>query len=446
MTEYLNHYVKPTREYPARCSFVVRRPGWAGPKKCGYRCKGPSGGEGLCDFHSGHWPQDDQVARRMTDARYSDANLYEAQLHRAYLRSQQHPLSPPEMLYADMTESQFPFTTWLHANLSRSCLHGVDGHFAKFGNVRLEQAHLCGGHLTRAQFVDCDLRHVTAKGVVLRGAKLDAVSLDDSVLAEADLTDMTITGGSSLRNCDLSEAWVSGLRLSADTDVTGVTWWQPEKRMLRDERVLRLREEHVKEAKVDCDGGIHNPFARDNVTVGGGPRDPSWSDCQRVYRDIRRCYQVLGMYREASEFFIREQECRRADPGTSSIERVEYGLMYWLCAYGEKWWMAVGWTIGLILVFALLQAYCFGIRLGGSPDEFAVGPGASFPTTLAEVGQGAEAMFTAVYFSAVTFTSLGYGDFQPAPGGGQLLAIVEAGIGVFMMALVVTVVVRRWMR
>lgn len=445
MDEYLNDYVKPTREYPARCKFVVRK-GWAGIKKCGYRCKGPSGGEGLCDFHSGHWPGGDDTPRIMGEARASAANLYEAQLQQAHLRSQQYPLFPPEMLYADLTKAEFPFTTWLHVNLLRSCLHGVNGHLAKFGSVRLEQAHLCGGHLTRAQFVDCDLRRVTAKGVVLREARLDAVSLDESVLAGADLTDMVVTGGSSLRNCDLSEAWVSGLRLSPDTDVTGVTWWQPAKRMLRDERVLRGHEEHVKEANVDCDGGIHKPFARDKVTVGTGPLKPSWTDCQRVYRDIRRCYQELGMHREASEFFIREQECRRADHNTPSIERVEYGLMYWLCAYGEKWWMAVGWAFGLILVFALLQAYCFGIRVGGSTDEFAVGPGARFPTTLAEVGQGAEALFTAIYFSAVTFTSLGYGDLQPAPGGGRLTAIAEAGIGVFMMALVVTVVVRRWMR
>jgi hypothetical protein len=40
-----------------------------------------------------------------------------------------------------------------------------------------------------------------------------------------------------------------------------------------------------------------------------------------------------------------------------------------------------------------------------------------------------------LYFSVVTFTTLGYGDFQPAVGLSRFFASLEAIIGAFTMAL-----------
>jgi len=48
-----------------------------------------------------------------------------------------------------------------------------------------------------------------------------------------------------------------------------------------------------------------------------------------------------------------------------------------------------------------------------------------------------------LYFSAITFTTLGYGDFRPLEGWGRILAGTEAFIGAFMMALFVYTFARR---
>ena len=48
-----------------------------------------------------------------------------------------------------------------------------------------------------------------------------------------------------------------------------------------------------------------------------------------------------------------------------------------------------------------------------------------------------------LYFSAITFTTLGYGDFRPLEGWGRILAGSEAFIGAFMMALFVYTFARR---
>ena len=48
-----------------------------------------------------------------------------------------------------------------------------------------------------------------------------------------------------------------------------------------------------------------------------------------------------------------------------------------------------------------------------------------------------------MYFSTITFTTLGYGDFRPLEGLGRIWAGSEAFIGAFMMALFVYTFARR---
>ena len=52
-------------------------------------------------------------------------------------------------------------------------------------------------------------------------------------------------------------------------------------------------------------------------------------------------------------------------------------------------------------------------------------------------------LFENLYFSAVTFTTLGYGDIQPASDAAQLLASIESFLGALLMALLVFVLGRR---
>ncbi len=55
--------------------------------------------------------------------------------------------------------------------------------------------------------------------------------------------------------------------------------------------------------------------------------------------------------------------------------------------------------------------------------------------------------YESIYFSVVTFTTLGYGDYSPKPHFQfQLLASLEAFIGAFTIALFVLVFGRKVMR
>ncbi len=52
-------------------------------------------------------------------------------------------------------------------------------------------------------------------------------------------------------------------------------------------------------------------------------------------------------------------------------------------------------------------------------------------------------LFEALHFSGLTFTTLGYGDFNPANELGQVLAVTETSIGVVLLAILVFVFGRR---
>jgi voltage-gated potassium channel Kch len=56
---------------------------------------------------------------------------------------------------------------------------------------------------------------------------------------------------------------------------------------------------------------------------------------------------------------------------------------------------------------------------------------------------GPSTLFGALYFSALTFTTLGYGDFNPTTQAGQVLAVAETSAGVILLAILVFVFGRR---
>lgn len=53
---------------------------------------------------------------------------------------------------------------------------------------------------------------------------------------------------------------------------------------------------------------------------------------------------------------------------------------------------------------------------------------------------------TNLYFSIVTFTTLGYGDFSPPQGVARFVATIEAILGLFLMSLFLVTLVRRFGR
>lgn len=154
------------------------------------------------------------------------------------------------------------------------------------------------------------------------------------------------------------------------------------------------------------------------------------SDAEVAYRKAKISYQREGDYAEAGYYRLLEMRARRAQRNPI-IRALEFLFVDLTCGYGEHWWKVI--LTALILVFgcALLYYFFFPIT---SPDIQITGIGWGY-------------FKDCLYFSFVTFTTLGYGDLRPMPEvGTRAVASIEAFTGAFMMALFVLCFARKWMR
>ena len=153
-----------------------------------------------------------------------------------------------------------------------------------------------------------------------------------------------------------------------------------------------------------------------------------------AYRLAKQAAQERGDYTEAGRYHYAEQ-CAIDDrlmhgagvgPRFHGLVRLLFGRGVF--GYGERPWHPLLLGLAVIMVCALVFACVDGV----APDP------KSAQTSLAWWQYG--------YFSVVTFTTLGYGDYQPKQGWPQVVAGVEAALGAALLATFVVCLTRKYMR
>jgi len=116
--------------------------------------------------------------------------------------------------------------------------------------------------------------------------------------------------------------------------------------------------------------------------------------------------------------------------------------------YGERPWNVIKTAVAIIIIFALSFSF-IGL---GNPEIIelkgtAIHQNSGNTVDLASKGLLKNNVIRnfpdSLYFSTITFTTLGYGDFRPLEGLGRILAGSEAFLGAIMMALFVYTFARR---
>ena len=172
----------------------------------------------------------------------------------------------------------------------------------------------------------------------------------------------------------------------------------------------------------------------------------SYSEVETIYRNLKQNMQRHGDYAKAGEFYYREMEMRRKQYKLFSPRWWGQNTLRILCGYGEKPIRVIGISLLIIFIGAILFFFCGVARVGTElPPEknpyiidYSLGSTYLSEKTAVDFGY-------CVYYSVVTFTTLGYGDIHPL-GCSNFFASVEAFIGVFFMALFVLVFGRKMMR
>jgi uncharacterized protein YjbI with pentapeptide repeats/voltage-gated potassium channel Kch len=187
--------------------------------------------------------------------------------------------------------------------------------------------------------------------------------------------------------------------------------------------------------------------------------DESWAiekekDMERksYYSDVLRKKLKI---KEKIDWEIYQEVAESISTLHSNLKKIkDFGKWVWSCfcnaiyGYGERPWNVIISAGLIIVIFALLFS-----SIGISKPEII-----ELNTTTIQQNPGNIADLTSegllknnviknfpdsLYFSLITFTTLGYGDFRPLEGLGRILAGSEAFIGAFMMALFVYTFARR---
>lgn len=115
---------------------------------------------------------------------------------------------------------------------------------------------------------------------------------------------------------------------------------------------------------------------------------------------------------------------------------LEKPIVDWSCSYGTSWGKILAWSGSLTLV--VFPALYFLCGIGLLPGTFQITT--SNPETLITE------FYLSLYYSIVTFTTLGMGTLNPTGFLPRILSAIEATIGVVLVALIVAVFARKWMR
>ena len=236
----------------------------------------------------------------------------------------------------------------------------------------------------------------------LQNAHLFALDLRGSSLMKADLR------GANLHCADLRDCNLLGIRLDG-ARLDNVIW----DRQLVQERRGR---EHQ---RTGDHGAAHQLF----------------EEAEETYRNLRLRLEKAGLFEQAGVFFHREMVMRRLQMPRYSGKRLLSWLVDLFSGYGEKPLNVVLFSLGLIFVCGLLY-FLVGVRHGDLTLGLDLQRG-----WLANLGD----LASCLYFSVVTFTTLGYGDITPH-GLARPIAAFEAFAGSFTMALFVVVFVKKMTR
>lgn len=282
----------------------------------------------------------------------------------------------------------------------------LEAHIRRGGTskgLKLKRVNLAGINLVnRSSKHGFDLSECDLYRANLKGAHLFNLTLKNGSLMKANLNEANLHCA-DLQGTNLLGTKLEGARID-NIDVGD--------KLLQEGIALKKRKEHDTEA------------AEDN-----------FEQSEEIYRNLRKRAEDQGLFQLAGQFGYKELIMRRYQLQPWSFKWIFSMLVDKLCGYGEKPENTVAFSMVLILISAIMY-FIFGVSHGEEILQL------DFSASLSE---NVTTFFMTLYYSVVTFTTLGYGDITPF-GITRFFAALEAFIGSFTIALFVVVFVKRMTR
>jgi hypothetical protein len=212
---------------------------------------------------------------------------------------------------------------------------------------------------------------------------------------------------SQLTDANLIEADLSGADLW-DTNLHNAKLWH----------TIFAGAKSMSKASFSCDSKFFN---RTKINEDGV------LSAEEAYRGIKQYFISSGMYTDASWASFKEKSMeRRVLKKRGDWNYLPSLLMNVLCGYGEKPYRIILTAFLTILSFAALYSSFGTVQMSCNPSY-------------------AMRWYDYIYYSAITFTTVGYGDFVPkATLAFRMMAAAEAFCGVFVTGLFIFTLARKY--
>jgi len=418
----------------------------------------------------------------LSDATFQDTNLSGARLVGANLSD------------ADFRSANLSNVFFYDANLSGADFSDANLSNAVFWDANLSDAYLWSAHLSKANLEDANLSNADLHNADLSGKRLYGVDLSGADLKDANISDAKLNG-SNLSGANLDGANIVG----ADLENTNLA-----QTSLEQSNSIRANLINANLQETELQGALLRDIRMDrNTKFGGhyadeldGGTSEDFDKAAWSLRQIQRLFEENAFPEKAREAKVERKDLRRREnwakaPIPSPIQsvvaaekhavgKVKRGAKRLVSGSEDEeddhdapeidrplnvdekggfsalrsWaWLAVSGFISRyaesprrVVGVSLLTIVAFGFAypfFGGMETSASSGTQYAFYTTTFTLPGWAEELFYNLYFSAVTFTTLGYGDIQPATPATQTLASIQSFFGALLMALLVYVFGRR---
>jgi len=285
------------------------------------------------------------------------------------------------------------------ARFDRSVLQGVDW-FEACGLIGAEfnQAELQGASFAAADLREANFDNADAADVSFQGA-----NLEDASMVECDVR------GANFCDVRLDQAVFRNARIGRETAFGDRTIYEQE---------LGATE-----------------TARETAQAA------IWT-----YHQIRGLHQDNALPIEARQYELAEKDVRRRADwiGGRYVAALRGEASRWITGYGMSPWRVLVTAGVVVLLSAVLYPTTGGlvetVANGGESESITWSVEEPVENPAFFVGT---VLFRSLYFSVVTFTTLGYGDIRPVGDVARTLAGVEAVLGQALLALLVFVLSRR---
>lgn len=304
-----------------------------------------------------------------------------------------------------------------------------------FTDSTLIGAEFADVDLREASFNGCDLREATLENVDARRADFTGVNFEGASISSSDFRSV------SFADTRFDQAALTNIRINRETD---------------------FGTESVYEREL-AQGGQADENIEDETSYLLTAQAAIWG-----YREIQELYRENALPFEARHYYHKEKNMRRrvAWYTGSYLRALKAEGARWVTGYGMNPWRVIATAFAVIVVCAIAYPLTGGIQETVTQSVQPVKEAAqatnatnvteSNPTTkritvfwsiddalASEPGALLTLFLRSLYFSAITFSTLGYGDIAPVGNTARAVAGLESLLGALLTALLVFVLSRR---